>query len=61
MEDRYESELARSESVLDAVDRALERLTDGSYGICEVCGATIAEADLAQDPTRRLCEQHPTV
>ena len=55
MEERYESELAHSERVLDDVDRALERLSDGSLRACEVCGAAIAEADLAADPTRRLC------
>lgn len=60
MEERYESELARSSSVLDGVDRALERLSDGSYGQCETCGAPILEADLERDPARRLCEQHLT-
>jgi RNA polymerase-binding transcription factor DksA len=40
------------------VDRALERLSDGAYGNCETCGATILPADLATDPTRRYCEQH---
>ena len=60
MEERYESELARSSSVLDGFDRALERLSDGSYGQCETCGAPILEADLERDPARRLCEQHLT-
>ncbi len=60
VEERYESELARSSSVLNGVDRALERLSDGTYGQCETCGAPILEADLERDPTRRLCEQHLT-
>ena len=44
--------------VLDGVDRALERLSDGTYGQCETCGAPILDADLERDPTRRMCEQH---
>jgi RNA polymerase-binding transcription factor DksA len=58
VEERYESDLAHSERVLGDVDRALERLSQGSYGSCETCGAPILGADLASDPTRRVCEQH---
>ena len=58
VEERYESELAQSAAVLDGVDRALERLSDGAYGSCETCGAPILGADLEADPTRRRCEQH---
>jgi RNA polymerase-binding transcription factor DksA len=58
VEERYEAELARSTRVLDDVDRALSRLSDGSYGSCETCGAAILPADLEADPTRRACEQH---
>jgi RNA polymerase-binding transcription factor DksA len=58
MEERYESELAQSAAVLDGVDRALERLSEGTYGSCEACGAPILGTELAADPTRRMCEQH---
>jgi RNA polymerase-binding transcription factor DksA len=58
VEERYESELARSAAVLDEVDRALDRLSDDTYGLCETCGTPIREADLMADPTRRMCEQH---
>jgi RNA polymerase-binding transcription factor DksA len=58
MEERYESELARSASVLDGVDRALDRLSAGSYGACDTCGEAILPADLERDPTRHTCEQH---
>jgi hypothetical protein len=61
MEERYESELAQSTSVLDDVDRALERLTAGSYDTCEICGDVIPDAYLSADPTRRVCDQHGTV
>jgi RNA polymerase-binding transcription factor DksA len=58
VEERYESELTRSATVLDGVDFALERLSKGSYGTCDTCGSAIAGADLERDPTRRHCEQH---
>jgi RNA polymerase-binding transcription factor DksA len=58
VEERYEFELAQSARVLDSVDRALERLSEGTYGSCEACGAPILGADLTADPTRRVCEQH---
>jgi RNA polymerase-binding transcription factor DksA len=58
VEERYESALAQSQQVLNDVDRALERLSDGGYGSCETCGTPIFEADLLTDPTRRVCEQH---
>ena len=58
MEERYESELTRSATVLDGVDQALERLSKGSYGTCATCGSAILAADLEGDPTRRHCEQH---
>ncbi len=58
MEERYESELAQSTRVLDDVDRALERLTSGTYDSCEVCGAVIPDAQLAVEPTHRVCDQH---
>jgi RNA polymerase-binding transcription factor DksA len=58
VEERYETELARSAAVLDGVDRALLRLSEGTYGQCATCGAPILEADLERDPARHLCEQH---
>jgi hypothetical protein len=61
VEERYESELTRSAAVLDGVDRALERLSEGTYGQCDTCGAPILESDLERDPARRMCEQHLTV
>jgi RNA polymerase-binding transcription factor DksA len=58
VEERYEFELAQSTRVLDSVDRALDRLNEGTYGSCETCGTPILGADLSADPTRRMCEQH---
>jgi RNA polymerase-binding transcription factor DksA len=58
VEERYESDLAHSTRVLNDVDRALARLSDGSYGSCETCGEPILDVDLAVDPTRRVCGEH---
>jgi DnaK suppressor protein len=58
VEERYEAELARASAVLDGVDRALERLSEGTYGQCETCGAPVLDADLERDPARHMCEQH---
>jgi DnaK suppressor protein len=61
VEERYESELTRASSVLDGVDRALDRLSAGTYGQCETCGAPVLDADLEGDPTRRMCREHLNV
>jgi DnaK suppressor protein len=61
MDEHYEAELARSAAVLDGVDAALERLSEGAYGTCDTCGAPVLDVDLERDPTRRLCERHLAV
>ncbi len=38
-----------------SVKRALERIRDGSYGICVRCGSEIAPARLAARPEAALC------
>jgi DnaK suppressor protein len=43
---------------LSDVETALERLDDGSYGTCEVCGATIGAARLEAMPATRFCIDH---
>ena len=40
---------------LVAVDAALERVDDGTYGICEKCGTTIAAGRLEARPVARTC------
>ena len=40
---------------LAAIDDALGRIDDGSYGLCEECGLDIAEGRLAALPFTRLC------
>ncbi len=43
---------------LDDVERALQRLDDGSYGRCERCRAPIDDDRLAAHPATRLCGAH---
>lgn len=40
---------------LQKIDRALERLRDGRYGICEACGGPIGRARLEAVPEATLC------
>ena len=47
--------LERVEGELSDVDRALERLDDGTYGTCEACGRPIGEARLEAMPATRFC------
>jgi DnaK suppressor protein len=37
------------------VERALQKIEQGSYGVCERCSKPIAEARLEANPTARLC------
>jgi RNA polymerase-binding transcription factor DksA len=43
---------------LGAVDEALRRLDDGSYGSCQVCGAHLDAKRLEEDPLLVLCPEH---
>lgn len=43
---------------LDDIEAALARIEDGTYGLCEVCGAPIGEARLEVMPATRFCIQH---
>jgi RNA polymerase-binding protein DksA len=40
---------------LAEIDAALQRIEDGTYGICEVCGKPIGAERLAAIPWTRLC------
>ena len=40
---------------LAEIGEALARLADGSYGICQVCGARISVERLAARPAARTC------
>lgn len=50
--------LDRVDADLAAVDRALERLTQGTYGMCDACGERIDEERLTALPAARFCYEH---
>lgn len=37
------------------IDLAIERLNDGTYGVCQVCGEPIAQGRLEARPVARTC------
>ncbi|GAA1900732.1 TraR/DksA family transcriptional regulator [Lapillicoccus jejuensis] len=43
---------------LAEVDAALQRVADGTYGVCEVCGRPIPDERLEARPTATRCVQH---
>jgi len=45
----------RDREKLQAIQDALDRIDDGSYGICESCESEIAEGRLEALPFTRLC------
>ncbi|NPA16397.1 TraR/DksA family transcriptional regulator [Persephonella sp.] len=44
--------------ILREIDKALERMKDGTYGLCEVCGKPIEEKRLEALPWTTLCIEH---
>jgi RNA polymerase-binding protein DksA len=44
-----------SESVLSAIDAALRRIEDGTYGTCQRCGKAISPERLEALPYAELC------
>jgi phosphoserine phosphatase RsbU/P len=53
-------ESAQLRNLLREVDTALERLNNGSYGLCEVCHDPIEKDRLINDPLVRFCLDHLT-
>jgi RNA polymerase-binding transcription factor DksA len=55
--ERGEAERLATElqDALGEVDAALVRLSQGNYGVCEVCGKPIGEARLEAMPAARFC------
>lgn len=56
-----EKDLSIMESVragIQDLDRALQRIEDGSYGTCEVCHEPIGDERLEAVPAARFCVDH---
>ncbi len=58
--DNYEQEftlglIENEQEVLREIDAALDRIEDGTFGDCEVCGKKIQKARLKAIPYARLC------
>ena len=53
--DVRDAELAEAMDELNGIDEALQRVAQGTYGICERCGEPIAEARLEALPAAVLC------
>ena len=49
------AEIELDRTRLEEIDRALARVADGRYGICEDCGAEIPRARLFAQPTAIRC------
>jgi len=45
----------RERKLILKIREALERIDDGTYGICEVCGGEIAEKRLIARPVTTMC------
>ena len=46
---------ANEQELLYEIDQALQRIEDGSYGICETCGKPIAKNRLTAVPFAKYC------
>jgi phosphoserine phosphatase RsbU/P len=44
--------------LLQEVDSAVQRMDEGTYGICDVCHDTVEKERLIADPLTRLCLDH---
>src|SRR5579864_9439709 len=49
------SQTANLVLLLEEVDKALERVEAGSYGVCEECHGTVEAGRLIADPLTRFC------
>lgn len=52
---QLDSLISQARRHLDDIERARERLADGTYGSCETCGRPIGEPRLEARPIARTC------
>ncbi len=62
--DRAEQWLERTatlgtlETRYNGINRALQKIKDGTFGTCEICGAELEEDRLEANPAARTCKTH---
>lgn len=56
--DERRATLATLEGRYNDMRRALKKISDGTYGICEVSGEPIEEDRLEANPAARTCKAH---
>ena len=56
--DEQVAELAELETRYRTITRALQKISDGTYGICEISGEPIEADRLAANPAARTCKAH---
>ena len=56
--DERRATLATLEGRYNDIRRALKKISDGTYGTCEICGQTIEEDRLEANPAARTCKAH---
>ena len=55
LRDAVEQDRTVIEQSLQAVEAALDKLAQGTYGLCDRCGEPISEESLRASPTATLC------
>lgn len=50
--------LSQLETRYNNIKRALQKIEDGTYGVCEVSGEAIESERLAANPAARTCQKH---
>lgn len=50
--------LKQLETRYNEVLKALDKIKNGTYGVCEVCGKPIEEDRLEANPAARTCKEH---
>ncbi len=58
--DQLRSQILSSRAAIEEVEEAIERLADGSYGICKVSGDFISKERLEAIPEASVCPQYKT-
>ena len=56
--DERRATLSELEKQYNNIVRALKKIEEGAYGICEVSGEAIEEDRLNANPAARTCKQH---